>query len=414
MRSNVYFSTTLLLAALPLSQSANCSVFGIDMHEVVEDTCFTVNKLSPPLFLKWTVPVCPVQENCTAVAAVIERNGKPIGKYDGQWKLLPYGGFHVLGVNYTRPDGLVVASILFRCDPYVQSPLISNVTVISTKDRSSLYVITVSHKILCEHPYLQAPLSDITYSPTNVHTSFPTPLGRFYYVTNFDCNITWSSDELKEDFPDYPLIIDSLEDMFHIIITNALPPNIKDHVLIRIAENDYAKNTFQVDVKRFDSTLPWVLRATVQSSEESTVFKIEKELRKLHKNNGELIGMLLERGINYIEAVDVVNITSTTTSVDVLSEISKHSPARILWIILGTICVFAIIVMSIQKLIEYFDDPANFDRISSCFRILYSRVTTRFAKIRHSSVHDETEDDDSESGALDNGFERRALLQQRK
>ena len=407
---------SLLLLLLPIASGANCTILGIDLQPVVEDTCFSIHKLSPPMFLRWTVPVCPTQDNCTTIPNMIERNGKPIGKYNADWEILNYEGIYMLGVNYTRTDGVVATLLLFKCDPSVQSSLISNMTLSNSGDHY-FYVIIVSHRELCQHPLFAPPNYGITASPTNVHTSFPTPSGVFYYVTHFDCNVTWSNEDLLDDIPDFQLIIESLDEIFHIILTNALPPSMSEHVQIAIEESSVIPtngNAFQYSHRKFDISLPWILHGVVQSSAEAAVFKVEKELRKLQRNNGELIGMLLERSVNYIESVDVVNITSTTTVVNVLSEMSRHSPARILWIILGTICVFTLLVLSIQRLIENCEDPANIERACSFFRVIYSRIVSRFAKIRVASSHLDDDDEWSESEAVENGIERRALLQQRK
>ena len=410
------FLTLLMLSIPPVDSGANCTVLGIDLQPVVEDTCFSIHKLSPPMVLRWTVPVCPVQDNCTTIPNMIERNGRPIGRYNADWKILNYDGVYMLGVNYTRSDDVVTALLLFRCDPSVQSPLISNMTLLNS-GKHVFYVITISHRQLCQHSLLPIPSDGLTASPTNIHTSFPTPAGIFYYVTNFDCNVTWANEDLVDDLPDFQLIIESLNEIFHVILTNALPSSLSDHVQIAVEESlaiSTSGNLYLPSHSKFDTRLPWILHGVVQSSAEAAVFKVEKELRKLQRNNGELIGMLLERSVNYIDSIDVVNITSTTTSVNVLSEMSRHSPARILWIILGTICVFTLLVLSIQRLIEYCEDPANVERTCSIFRILYSRVISRFGKIKVTNNQMDDDDEWSESEAVENGIERRALLQQRK
>ena len=357
-----------------------------------------------------------MQEQCTSIPQVIEKNGKPIGRYNDDWKIIQYEGAYVLGVNYTRTDLVVTTLLLLKCDPSIQSPLISNMTLVNAGDHY-FYVITISHKQMCQHPLLAISENSVTRAPTNIHTSFPTPSGVFYYITHFDFNITWSNEDLLDDVPDFELIVESLEDIFRVILTNALPSSMSDHIQVAIQESFITPSNgiaYQPSHRKFDPVVPWILHGVIQTSIEAVVFKVEKELRKLQKNNGELIGMLLERSVNYIESIDVLNITSTTTSVNVLSEMSRHSPARILWIILGTICVFTILVLSIQRLIEYCEDPANIERIWSFFRIMYSRLVSRFAKIRVASNQMDDDDEWSESEAVENGTERRALLQQRR
>jgi hypothetical protein len=80
--------------------------------------------------------------------------------------------------------------------------------------------------------------------------------------------------------------------------------------------------------------------------------------------------MLMERGVNYIESIQLSNIHSNITSIDFMEATSRHSPARILWIIMGTVCLFTLFVMTFHRIHTEFTENANqpfAEELSVCY-----------------------------------------------
>lgn len=373
-------------------------------------------------------------------------------------------------------NGLTLATVTLACDVAAHNTT-SIFTTLATLHRGTTiphYLIHMGHASLCSqldtHPH-SSHSALATHSPSQPPTSYPTPVGevgaRWWYLTSFDCNVTWAMD--IGEAPDKELIIDAMSKILLVIVTSTMTVAQKNGVQVAVKETTAVSGSgsgvfgrslmetkrtmrttermageedaeggmsqeaqeeatpeteVETESKMYSSLTPWLLHATVQSEDENSLLKIEKALRKVGKHPGEIIGLLIERGVNYVDGVEVLHMKSNITIVP-LQDMSRQSPAKILWIILGTICLFIIMVMMIQKVNEECSEQMILpilNELFQCCRSMQMRLFSRFfeQKTREGKGGEEIEEEDNEdnegsvSGGVRGSFSGEDALLERK
>lgn len=93
----------------------------------------------------------------------------------------------------------------------------------------------------------------------------------------------------------------------------------------------------------------WLTKAVVQYKGQEVVETVEEEVQRLESFPHEMVGLFLEKGIRYVDSVTIRNITRGTTTTPPEDGKVSQSPVAILWIILGTVCLFTLLIMVIQR-----------------------------------------------------------------